>query len=1569
MQKDLLSIANDGTSQAGRKLKALDPDYVAVDERSTEDLLAFIRKYAKELSYFNERNEADGDWSAFLGYNEADDDWSAFLEEIAAYVSDPQQFDSDPDKKERFSRPHLTLFLTFLELLKIARQQLNDLTRRHLEFYYREALRLTYRTGQPDKVHVLVELSDNQDEFLLPSGTGFQAGKDALDQPILFRSDEDLLVNRASLGSVKTLFTAMKRIGIAEARKEPKALIDLPTNDKNVFRSETAENIAFLAMVMMALGDPTGTTMAKYPDGSTNGCTVNGTLLNELDAILSFVTDTLYMSFSDFRTLVALKKEQDNANWSSVNTYLNYVGQGQRNNNTFTLNPSKPANFEQNLLDALGLDTFDNFFATLRGVEDIYDVYRLRSYVATFINKSLHFKSTTDFANMMDIVEGYNGRWRRIYKILRFAGLKKQYAVQGHTLNPVQIRTYDADKFNTFIINTLGTITYPNFRGNPLSTVEACLDNIIKLENYFQMSAENFAFARKVNADPGKYHPWELEKVYDIMAEAHRAKARSIRRNALTGKTINAMILFALGDPNPGDPLPSLKTFDNLDPVKDKDYLVNKLFLEPANFSYILNIKNKINATDTEKANVSAILESAQCRKRNWTESPAEIEKWENIYAAPDATQVLVQPNVGGEEDIPRWFTFGKGYSANDKTACTEPGDIGFAIASPLLALAEGKRTITLTVGFGEKNFDTTAIDAAISVNSPFPFRALLSTEKEMTAVKQVTTTRLTTATNIPGAASTYQRALQFTISLDEQAPAIAPLRTSSGVLSPWPVLQIMLADLPPEEGALKRYAAFKSLVLEKIHIKTEVNGLAGLTLQNDNSFLDPKQPFEPFGFSPVVGSSFYFAHAELCSKKLDKLNFRFEWLAAPDNFQTYYLGYLKSDERDTDPITGATTITTTDPNTGTKTVKATTYDPTTGKTTITTTITPTTGAPTTSSTTTTGAPTSPITDNAAFKASLKLYDNRSFFPADNTTGSTTVSATGSTTTGNIIPLFNAVQGNPIVGASKVNACGTTLNWLDTDQHPYERELQPVTGREVLDWNRYWRLELLSPDFQHSVYPKVAAGCANKIDSNGKPKPYIVNPPYTPMIKRLTIDYSASLELFMANDSFAGQADRLYHIEPFGYRDISCYKSRSYTFLPHYENEGELFIGIKNLKPPQSLTLLFQMDDGSADPDLNREPVYWSYLDNDDWLSLEEGCLVSDATNGLLNSGVIQFNLQPAQPGNLLPANQYWLRATIERNCRSVANIVAIHTQAVSAVFEDRNNDPDRTALPLPAGSITGLAEILPQVKAIHQPYSSFGGKSPEQAGSFYTRVSDRLRHKNRALTCWDYEHMVLEAFPGIYKVKCLPAGTSEDPKLADVIQVVVIPDIRGKLHLDPFEPKPPADLLLQIEQYLAKCSHALARIQVKPPTFVQLRIRLGVRLRSDGNPGYFKKLLNEELKRFLSPWAYDKRAEVYFNKSIHSSMIINIVEKLPYVDYVANMTLFTSPDGHDFTAYDASPDTQLEEVTVFAADVILVSARSHVIDLITEEGYEPEFFSGINYMAIELDFKVAEDQSIEQAS
>ena len=63
---------------------------------------------------------------------------------------------------------------------------------------------------------------------------------------------------------------------------------------------------------------------------------------------------------------------------------------------------------------------------------------------------------------------------------------------------------------------------------------------------------------------------------------------------------------------------------------------------------------------------------------------------------------------------------------------------------------------------------------------------------------------------------------------------------------------------------------------------------------------------------------------------------------------------------------------------------------------------------------------------------------------------------------------------------------------------------------------------------------------------------------------------------------------------------------------------------------------------------------------------------------------------------------------------------------------------------------------LVLSLKKVKQPNPSFGGKKQEEDTQLYQRSSERLRHKQRAITSWDYERLILQEFPEVYRLKCL---------------------------------------------------------------------------------------------------------------------------------------------------------------------------------------------------------------------
>ena len=583
------------------------------------------------------------------------------------------------------------------------------------------------------------------------------------------------------------------------------------------------------------------------------------------------------------------------------------------------------------------------------------------------------------------------------------------------------------------------------------------------------------------------------------------------------------------------------------------------------------------------------------------------------------------------------------------------------------------------------------------------------------------------------------------------------------------------------------------------------------------------------------------------------------------------------------------------------------------------------------------------ITNNI-FKASLKLLNNRSWMDIESPKSIFTQESN---------TLSNPIQLN----YQNFNIPGYSL----------DTSIVQTDSDDLFEQSRYFKLELESPDFAHDLYSVVLNKVALSTEDAIKSLP--VYPPYTPEVKTISLDYTASVEIDLQASPTEDQPSQIFHLHPFGYADIQTLNQDNstdkpkYYLLPHYENEGTLYIGIRNLQPLQNISILFQMIAGSGNVELTQPQIQWSYLSGNSWREFHADIL-SDSTNGLVDTGLIRLSMpdKATTEHNLLPSGLHWLRATVTENAAAIPDTHDIKTQAVRATFVNQGNTTEHLSKSLAANPIQGFVTRNPAIKTVQQPYSSFGGKSKEDNRAFTMRVSERLRHKQRAITPWDYERLVLEHFPQIYKVKCITSTAGKHNPGDAKVTVVVVPDISNTAPFFPLEPKAPLYLLKEIQIYLQKYTSPFVQIVVKNPRYERIKYRVAIHFRPGYDQGYYLNQLNEDIKRFLSPWAYEEQADIEFGSSIHSSSVIYFIEKRPYVDYIANLKLFeqvgikAGSGGKSDTYYQVNPSNLAQ---VQHPNSILVSASEHIIDLI-DENYNPEDFEGIGYMIIEYDFVIS---------
>ncbi|MEM8906482.1 MAG: hypothetical protein AAGD05_01445, partial [Bacteroidota bacterium] len=453
-------------------------------------------------------------------------------------------------------------------------------------------------------------------------------------------------------------------------------------------------------------------------------------------------------------------------------------------------------------------------------------------------------------------------------------------------------------------------------------------------------------------------------------------------------------------------------------------------------------------------------------------------------------------------------------------------------------------------------------------------------------------------------------------------------------------------------------YRYFQAGSLEQMDLTVEVKGMKDLVLENDVGTINTAKPFLPFGPIPKVGSKFYIGKDEVFQKPLDTIELDWTWADLPGtNFDVHYDKYALDPPNDNSPV-----------------------------------------------------------NNASFTVDLELLykgnwlqggdlptdqDNFSLFTAD-------LTAVGGDQLPNGTLEFSQFAGDP-----QIPNFSTLNNQLKSG---------------------FIRL-VLQQDFLHKQYPKWVARAATG------PSPDLVpDEPYTPTIGRFELSYSASKAIVFSAVPFEAKSEHLFHIAPFGWQsfypnDNNLPKEKALfsqqlvpqflvredpTILPARQTdaEGTLYIGLKDLQPEQNVSILFQMAEGSADPDLPKQLVHWSYLSHNHWIDFDRTQVLSDTTNDLLTSGIVTLTMPKTMTtqNTILPAGVHWIKVSVARQTNAVSQSIAIYPQALKASFRKTpENDLSRLATPLPAQSIGKLKQRQASIKSVQQPFSSFNGQLKEQ--------------------------------------------------------------------------------------------------------------------------------------------------------------------------------------------------------------------------------------------------------------
>ncbi|WP_293905374.1 hypothetical protein [Phenylobacterium sp.] len=557
-------------------------------------------------------------------------------------------------------------------------------------------------------------------------------------------------------------------------------------------------------------------------------------------------------------------------------------------------------------------------------------------------------------------------------------------------------------------------------------------------------------------------------------------------------------------------------------------------------------------------------------------------------------------------------------------------------------------------------------------------------------------------------------------------------------------------------------------------------------------------------------------------------------------------------------------------------------------------------------------------------------------------------------------PLFTtqgSLQGRPI----DFGAAALVTGWRPTD------------ADLILDQNArsgFFRVQLAAPKegFGHQIYPTALTNALSAKTRSRKAQP-MPNPPYTPLLGRVTLTYAASTRITIgrANEArTAGGAERVLYLRPFGVEQIYPYPSeRRRPVAPGFGRDGNLYIGLSGRDLRGVLTLLFDLRRDAADEaearQTPRPTIEWSWLTEDEWRPLDRRRVLSDTTSGFLTSGVVTLDLPPdIRPGNrLMPSDLYWLRAATDASSGCFAGLKGVTAQTLRATrVLSAAAAPEA---PLAPRSIDMKSAALPGILALQQPEASYGLRCAERQDEERTRIGERLRHKNRASTPWDYERLVLERFPNVFKARCLSNRADRTGAAAPgQVLVVVAPAAHRNdsqyasraMRLDPLE-------LDSIERYLQARSSPFAKVRVRNASYDLIQVRCRVALRP-GAHGDILRRINAAIVAHLSPW-HDGGYLAHFDWEVRGEDIEDCVRRLPEVESVTGISLVhvcedqSGPAGSSYLFEDTAlpPPAYPDGVSPTRAQhrhpwSMALPMDEHFIDIVTDDGVDETRWTGV---------------------
>jgi len=865
---------------------------------------------------------------------------------------------------------------------------------------------------------------------------------------------------------------------------------------------------------------------------------------------------------------------------------------------------------------------------------------------------------------------------------------------------------------------------------------------------------------------------------------------------------------------------------------------------------------------------------------------------------------IYSNPNINANGNNVSWSSLGEEQRfLTEEERTMENAQIGFALSSPTFRLNAGEREVNVIFNFTESSFHylTTVLIDISNTRRVKPEEVFYSVFSDSISLEYTGPEGWEKINNFTFVPPAQWDLKQFSLRFTLGKSAPAFTFYDEEIhMGGMEQIHPTLRINLIGSNAYHPYSHLHFLELEEIQIEVKVEELKNLFLNSNNGALDASGPFDLLGAGPKKGSYLLIGNDEIFSKRIDSLQIGWEYHGLPIG-ESGISGYFS------------------------------------------------------------GYPYG--IENDSFKLRVSALSDHRFYPKE-------------TEPAQIVELFTMEPGSERIAKNRF-IDKIDLNLLKIRNNPSLKveDLENFNNQKELG---FIKLELDSPSmgFGYDVFTQVYNDTLTRSTQIKavKSAPDVTfefpRDPFTPQANGIFINYTASTSLiFSGSRSFKNEPmakNTFIHLYPFGKQVVfNEGKANNSKLVPYFDMEGSLFIGLDKVNPKDAICLLFELERNAKWSYGKGPEIQWSYLTNNSWKKFKPENILFDETNGLINSGIISIELPIDISSNnqILPNGLFWIAASANQKAELVSRIRNIYPNAASARYILNENDPDHP-VSLSANSAQSLETVIPGVLDVIQPLPTTEGRLEENQMEFNLRVSEILRHKNRAITNWDIEKMILRKFDWLSIVKSFGHLGYESDVSTGQIVIVALPKINPSSLF--YQPLLNPGEVHKIESFIKEIATPFADIIVRNPTYEYIWIKCKIRLTSK-EIGTTLKLLYKDLLYYICPWFYGEPDTAMDGRVFKRSDILDFIQNRSYVSFITGFSVIhmqIDDDGKYQMKDSAKAGEDADDIVYGNPWSILVPFPHNSIEVIEESTYYPPETTSLEDLIIGTNLVVGGDFS-----